>query len=49
MDGDMTKLTLTNYVQGNATLLENEFIDEHMPKANGEYVKVYLLLLRYHR
>lgn len=47
MDGDMTKLTLTNYVQGNATLLENEFIDEHMPKANGEYVKVYLLLLRY--
>lgn len=43
----MTKLTLTNYVQGNATLLENEFIDEYMPAANGEYVKVYLLLLRY--
>lgn len=43
----MTKLTLTNYVQGNATLLENEFIDKYMPVANGEYVKVYLLLLRY--
>lgn len=43
----MTKLTLTNYVQGNATLLENEFIDKYMPCANGEYVKVYLLLLRH--
>ena len=43
----MTKLTLTNYVQGNATLLENEFIDKYMPSANGEYVKVYLLLLRH--
>lgn len=43
----MTKLTLTNYVRGNTTLLENEFIDEYMLKANGEYVKVYLLLLRY--
>ncbi len=43
----MTKLTLTNYGRGNTTLLENEFIDEYMLKANGEYVKVYLLLLRY--
>lgn len=43
----MEKLTLTNYVQGNATLLENEFIDNYMPEANGEYVKVYLLLLRH--
>jgi len=41
----MTKLTLTNNFQG--TLLENEFIDKYMPEANGEYVKVYLLLLRY--
>lgn len=47
MDTDMTRLTLTSYVQGNATLLENEFIDQYMPAANGEYVKVYLLLLRY--
>ena len=43
----MKKLTLTSNVQGNATLLENEFIDNYMPKANGEYIKVYLLLLRY--
>ena len=43
----MTKLILTNHVQGNATLLENEFIDNYMPKANGEFVKVYLLLLRH--
>lgn len=43
----MTKLTLTNCVQGNTTLIDNEFIDKYMPKANGEYVKIYLLLLRY--
>ena len=28
-------------------MLENEFIDHHMVKANGEYVKVYLMLLRH--
>ena len=43
----MTKLTLTNYAQGNTTVLENEFIDQYMTKANGEYVKVYLLILRH--
>ena len=43
----MTKLTLTNYALGNTTVLENEFIDHHLVKANGEYVKVYLLLLRH--
>ena len=43
----MEKLTLTNYAQVNTTVLENEFIDHHMVKANGEYVKVYLLLLRH--
>lgn len=43
----MTKLTLTNHVQTNTTVLENEFIDKHMAKANGEYVKVYLFLLRH--
>lgn len=43
----MTKLTLTNHVQGNMTLLENEFIDKYMADANGEHVKVYLLLLRH--
>lgn len=43
----MTKLTLTNHVQSDTTVLENEFIDTYMAKANGEYVKVYLLLLRH--
>ena len=43
----MKKLTLTNYAQMNTTVLENEFIDQYMVKANGEYVKVYLLLLRH--
>lgn len=43
----MKKLKLTHHRQANATLLENEFIDSYMPEANGEYVKVYLLLLRH--
>ena len=40
-------LTLKNRYQGNTTTVENEFIDLYMTKANGEYVKVYLMLLRY--
>lgn len=40
-------LTLRNRFQGNTTIVENDFIDHHMAKANGEYVKVYLLLLRH--
>ncbi len=40
-------LTLKNCFQGNSTIVENDFIDHHMAKANGEYVKVYLLLLRH--
>ena len=43
----MTKLTLTNHIQTNTTVLENEFIDKYMVNANGEYVKVYLVLLRH--
>lgn len=43
----MTKLTLANHAQSSTTVLENEFIDNYMAKANGEYVKVYLLLLRH--
>ena len=43
----MKKLTLNNPLQSSTTLLENEFIDNYMPEANGEYVKVYLLLLRH--
>ena len=40
-------LTLRNRFQGNSTIVENDFIDHYMAKANGEYVKVYLLLLRH--
>ena len=40
-------LTLKNHFQGNSTIVENDFIDHYMASANGEYVKVYLLLLRH--
>lgn len=40
-------LTLRNRFQGNTTIVENDFIDHYMAKANGEYVKVYLLILRH--
>ena len=43
----MKTLTLTSRFQDNTTSVENEFIDHYMAKANGEYVKVYLLLLRH--
>ena len=43
----MKTLTLTNQAKKTVTVLENEFIDRYMPKANGEYVKVYLMLLRH--
>lgn len=43
----MKKLTLTSHVQNDTIVLENNFIDHYMAKANGEYVKVYLLLLRH--
>lgn len=40
-------LTLKNRFQGNTTIIENDFIDNYIAKANGEYVKVYLMLLRH--
>ena len=43
----MNTLVLRKKNRSNATLLANEFIDVHMPKANGEFVKVYLYLLRH--
>lgn len=43
----MSALILRNRYQGHATLVENEFIDHYMAAANGEFVKVYLLLLRH--
>ena len=43
----MKKLTLKNRFQTIATLLPNDFIDNYMVNANGEFVKVYLFLLRH--
>lgn len=43
----MKTLTIRNRFQSNTTMVENEFIDVHMIKANGEFVKVYLFLLRH--
>lgn len=43
----MKTLTLKNKYQTNATLLPNDFIDNYMINANGEFVKVYLFLLRH--
>lgn len=43
----MKTLKLKNKFQTNATLISNDFIDNYMSKANGEFVKVYLFLLRH--
>lgn len=43
----MKTLTLKNKFQTNATLLPNDFIDNYMIDANGEFVKVYLFLMRH--
>ena len=40
------KITLLYNVQNEVTVLPNKFIDEYMVKADGEYVKIYLLILR---
>lgn len=31
----------------NYTLLDNNFIDKFLPKARGEYIKIYILILKY--
>lgn len=43
----MKALTIRNRFQMDKTIIENDFIDYYMVKANGEYVKVYLFLLRH--
>lgn len=40
-------IALKDCFQVKATLVANEFIDHYMASANGEYVKVYLYLLRH--
>lgn len=42
----MGNITLLSTTDHGVTIISNRFIDEYMPKANGSYVKVYLLLLR---
>lgn len=42
----MSKITLHNDSNLSATYVSNQFIDRYMTSANGEYVKVYLYLLR---
>lgn len=43
----MKTLKLRNHFQTDSTLVENGFIDHYMADANGEFVKVYLFLLRH--
>lgn len=45
-DFNMSKLVFDRGNFADFTSVSNVFIDEYMPKANGEFVKVYLLLLR---
>lgn len=42
----MGKLTLSSFQQNNTTTVSNIFVDKYMGDANGEFVKVYLYLLR---
>ena len=42
----MSLISLKNSSQTEVTVLSNRFIDNFMPRANGEFVKVYIYLLR---
>ncbi|MBR2764821.1 MAG: DnaD domain protein [Blautia sp.] len=42
----MSKIYLQSVFQPDAILLSSQFIDKYMPRANGEFVKVYIYLLR---
>lgn len=42
----MDKIILERSPLADVTVISNLFLDEYMPKANGEYVKVYLYILR---
>ena len=42
----MAMITLQNSSLMGVTILSNTFIDNYMPEANGEFVKVYIYLLR---
>ncbi|MDO5422713.1 MAG: DnaD domain protein [Eubacteriales bacterium] len=42
----MNSITLKKPAGSGYTLIQNAFIDHYMPEANGEFVKIYLYLLR---
>lgn len=42
----MGELTIGMNSQMDTTVVSNQFIDYYMPQANGEYVKIYLYILR---
>lgn len=42
----MSMISLLSTTDAGMTVINNTFIDEYMPKANGSFVKVYLYLLR---
>ena len=43
---EMSKLIFDRGSFSDFTSVSNIFIDEYMPKANGEFIKIYILLLR---
>lgn len=42
----MGDFVIQNVLIGTTTTVSNQFIDKYMPSANGEFVKIYLYLLR---
>lgn len=42
----MSEISLHTHADTDITIIQNSFIDHYLPKANGEYVKLYLYLFR---
>ena len=42
----MSRIAITSHSNAGVTLVPDLFIDAWMPQANGEFVKIYLYLLR---
>ena len=43
----MGQFEVYNSFPGEFTFISNRFLDGYMPSANGEFVKIYLYLLRH--
>ena len=41
----MRQITIHNHCALETTVISNIFLDDYMPQANGEFVKIYLLSL----